>query len=348
MKFYDFRGKVHEVEPCEEAVFKKTVDGEVLYHTPKVKKTVTLGRAIDHISQIVASKPPYFRSKDIPWLLAHIHELRKHLSRQHAETLSIHIRGQLLTIIPQPAQEVDLIFIARELFALDIIRAYLLFGLVRIGDRFGENEIRAQEVRIESILPDDYDKFRRWQFEEKLENDFVNSKNFKSDMSKRWFAGVGVIAVVPDGEYLMVQDRRFDSGAMLHCEVDRFHKTEIGHYDMVGKVGYPKNSGTVNEEFEAYPLLKCSLMASNSHSVYCSAFVPLHWITHTLIYIGNADPKAHRVACHDPEYVHSEALDSSAGALVDAIKEKPHVVSPDMASYLAKPLGSGGGGPADS
>jgi hypothetical protein len=135
---------------------------------------------------------------------------------------------------------------------------------------------------------------------------------------------------------------------MLHCEVDRFHKTEIGYYDMVGKVGYPKTAGTVNEEFEAYPLLKCSLMASNSHSVFCSAFVPLHWITHTLIYIGNADPKAHRVACHDPEYVHPEALDSSVAALVDAIKAKPHVVSPDMASYLAKPLGSGGGGPADN
>lgn len=338
MKFFDLNGKVHEIEPCEEAVIKKTVDGKVLYHTPKIKKSVTLGGAIDHISKIIATKPPYLRDGDIPWLLAHIYEWRKHFSRQrNVESMHSYFRNVLNQRRPLP--EIDFVYISRALFALDVIRSYLLFGYVRVGDRFRSNESHPEDVALESVLPEDFNKLRRWEFDERMGRNFEINKTFKSDMSKTWFSKSGIVVVVPEYEYLRIGDECIEAGGVLHCEVDRFNKTEIGHYDMVGRVGIPKSTGKTLEEFEFYPLFKCSVFAPTSRYAYCSAFIPLYWITHTLIEHDRPDyVEAKSVNWLNPGYEQPESAESAAQAVVDIMRNKSWDPSPWVSTpYISAP-----------
>ncbi|WP_274644703.1 hypothetical protein [Pseudomonas serbica] len=312
MEYFDFDGNLNEVVGgLEFKIEKRPHDnpryeeicpgGKTVLVTSEILQPKTADEFFDMARRIIASYPPFINPKDCSWMLAYISKIEESMSSNHFgfnQIVGVKRRTLSESDVYRFIENPDPVSITRFLYTFDVLER-LFSGYLGVRDYFNINKnVDATYSSIDAeLLLGDKESYR-------LSQNLDRSKSFKSTMTRGFYGGTDVIITIPDGEELVSQSMHgkkmiIGSGAKFEGTMVRFYKTEPFWANRANFEFYPTITGAIRPTLVETPMFAMTLeMAkgvenilsgrmygaySGFHGYSINAFIPLHWISHTLI-----------------------------------------------------------------
>lgn len=302
MQYVKLDGSISDCEPLAPSFdgLKEIVDGEVIYHLPRIDEHASLHELVSHVMGIVAMKPFYIAETDIPWMLTFMDGLRDFVEQQaHKPELrfgfdrntvkGFALAGTRHTYNEYHVANPNFIDLSRRFACIDVIinHIYGFEMLTRITSDNPEHErVRDELIVVASAVFGDDDQRGSVYLLPRDSLDFMYERRFKTVMSQNYFKGAKGFFTVPKG---MAIEFDFETngfalkeGDTAMFEVERFYTTDGGWRDGHAHSGETVMLDTSKDYiFRFIPILRATLGSKNQpdgHSLVIN--LPINWITH--------------------------------------------------------------------
>lgn len=312
MEYFDFNGNLNQVvgglefklnkRPHDNPRYEEICPGgKTVLATSEALEPKSSDEFFDMARRIFASYPPFLNPKDCAWMLAYTSKIQESMSTNHfgfnqmsgvtRKTLN---ESDVYLFMEDP----DAVSITRFLYTFEVLER-LYSGYLSVRDYFNINKniMDTYDGVDAELLIQNSETYR-------LSHNLDRSKSFKSTMTRRFYSGTDVIITIPDGEELVSQSMHgkkmiIGPGAKFEGTMVRFYKTEPFWANRANFEFYPTITGDIRPTLVETPTFAMTLeMAKGvenilsrrmygSYSIFhgysINAFIPLHWISHTLI-----------------------------------------------------------------
>lgn len=240
--------------------------------------------------EVVASKPPFLREQDCPWILAYMDDMREYCDKFISKSTPDHCRQHLSLKdkVRQFALNNDVVSATRMMHVVDIINSILYFGNVYQHDYFcSDNDISWLDKKYYLSLMEHNKKEEFRDF--RLDIDY--DRQFKTLMTRNVYKGAQVMITIPEGEELSSENfggktMILNSGASFECTIVRFFKTDLCWANRGTFEFYPTMPKVTRDRLDEEPMFAVEMDMAKEFldnlgwGATIHAFIPLHWVSH--------------------------------------------------------------------